>query len=729
MENKVAQRKKKVVKPTYATKRDYKVPMSTLGKARVNSDQNSLSKGRIDSNKSASRHRVFKHVPSAATIDKNNLKMTSNSTTRDKSVTRRVNLIKNNEPIIGWTSESSINKNYVSDRSKVPTKIPSISRHLVSNTAEATNKKSRFEGSLSPESKANFNFSRSNTQGKQKQHLFSPGDPIPQNLDSDRDFNENLNRANSEISILRQELVKKNNELLKLKKLGNKSKTPHGGFHSLSPNKSATSIQKKKIKSHLTIGNRRKVNERDKSNSQSDEYYETTKVSPTSSYSTSVYSKGISQIKSSQSCRQVDPENPVPVFHNKLQAVKESEEEQMTETFTKINKKFSQPQQKEISKKNTPRQNEKNLQRNDSRGTSRDRGSTNGSNSRRNKASANKTKGANKKSILSNNVNINFNISSKQKVAVNKEKVSENTILPKIDNKDINLPNINKNSDNVMKFDHSLVGFATKSLSKNGKLKIQKGKMNLNSTGNKNDLESNLNPKNSLINVPKKYQYRGKRLNIDNQSISSSAKSRITTESYKNQQMFHTKSGPIQTNEVLYMKSSDIQPLHKSRKIKLIDYRLKGVSSPSENTVMVGRDSEYNTHQDFTSANKTSMSRKVVNSRQTSSRSSVKPEKAEIKKKITSNKENIETQELIKKRLELLQLGEDDEAEFVNNRHKKQKEAKKSIPVSESVAQSRYAESQKCESEANIKNHVISIDSKMYGSLLQGNFSYRNLFR
>lgn len=723
MANKVTHRKKKVIKPTYATKRDYKVPMSTNGKVRVNSDQNSISKGRIDGNKSNSRHRVFKHVPSAATIDKNNLKLTSKSSTRDKSVTRRINLIKNKEPIIGWTSETSINKNIVSNRTKIPTKIPSISRHLVSNTAEANNKNSRFECSLSPESKANFNFSRSNTQGKLKQHLFSSGDPIPQNLDSDRDFDENLNRANSEISILRQELIKKNNELLKLKKLGNKSKTPHGDFHSLSPNKSATSVQKKKIKSHLTIGNKRKVSEREKSNSQSDEYYETTKISPTSSYNTSVYSKGISQIKSSQSCRQIEPDSSIPALQNNLQAVKESEEEQMTETFTKINKKFSQPQQKEISKKNTPRQNEKNLPSNDSRGTSRDRGSTNGSNSRRNKASANKTKMANKKTILSNNVNINFNISSKQKVAVNKDKISENTKLPKLDNKDLNLPSINKNSDNVMKFEHSLVGFATKSLSKNGKLKIQKGKMNLNSTGNKNDLASNLNAKNSLINVPKKYQYRGKRLNIDNQSISSSTKSRVTTESFKNQQMFDTKSGPIQTNEVLYMKSSDIQPLHKSRKIKLIDYRLKGVSSPSENTVIAGGDSEYNIHQDFTSANKNSISRKVVNSRQTSSRSSIKPEKVESKKKINSNKENIKTQELIKKRLELLQLGEDDEAEFVNNRNKKQKEAKKSIPVSESMAQSRHAESQKFESDTNIKNHVISIDSKMYGSLLQGNFN------
>ena len=52
----------------------------------------------------------------------------------------------------------------------------------------------------------------------------------------------------------------------------------------------------------------------------------------------------------------MEQENVSPCFvNNNLQAVKESEEEQMAETFTKMNKKFSQPQQKEISKKNTPR--------------------------------------------------------------------------------------------------------------------------------------------------------------------------------------------------------------------------------------------------------------------------------------------------------------------------------------------------------------------------------------
>jgi hypothetical protein len=134
--------------------------------------------------------------------------------------------------------------------------------------------------------------------------------------------------------MLRQELNKKNNELLKFKKfgsIGDRSKIPNGDFDRCIPNKTAASVQKRKIHSRLTNGNKRAVNERDRSNSQSDEYYETTKVSPKSSYSTSVYSKGISHIKSSQSCRLIEPEHPVPIQKLNLQAVKESEEEQMTQ--------------------------------------------------------------------------------------------------------------------------------------------------------------------------------------------------------------------------------------------------------------------------------------------------------------------------------------------------------------------------------------------------------------
>jgi hypothetical protein len=301
--------------------------------------------------------------------------------------------------------------------------------------------------------------------------------------------------------------------------------------------------------------------------------------------------------------------------------------------------------------------------------------------------------------------------------------------LSKIESQDLNLPNINKKIEGGMKFGNSLSGFATRSLSSTSKLKIQKGKLNLPNTGNKNDLVSNPIAKNSLINVPKKYQYRGKRLIIDNQSVSKSSKSRITSESFKNHNTFHTNSGPIntksgliQTDEASYMKSNDNHNSNKSRKLKLKDYRQKGFSSPSEDTVAVEGDSENNTNHDYNSVNKKIITQKVVASKQGSSRNSVKPEKVENKKKQISNKENIGTEELIKKRLELLQLDEDDEAEFLNKRTKKHKQAKISMSVSDSIAQSQYNESQQLESDINIKNKVLSIDSKMCGSLLQGNF-------
>jgi hypothetical protein len=729
----VTHKKKKTVKQSYSTKREYKVPISNNNKTKPDINQNSTSnsKVRLYSNKSNSRHRVIKHTPSAGTIDKTKLKLTSINTSHEKSVTRRGKLIKKKERAAGWTSESGINKNFVADKSKPQTKIPPISRHLMSVTAHTNATNSRFDGILSPDAKDNFNFSRSNTQGKIKWHLFSPGEPTPHRIDTDHDFSKHLVKANTEISMLRQELSKKNNELLKLKKfgsIGDRSRIPNGNIDTRSPNKTATSVQRRKIHSRPTNGNKRTVNERERSNSQSDEYYETTKVSPTSSYSTSVYSKGISHIKSSQSCRLIEPEQPVPFQNLNLQAVKESEEEQMTETFTKANKKFSQPQQKEIGRKNTPRQNDKNLMKNESRGTSRDRASTNGTNSRKSKALASNTKAINKKALVANNVNINFNLASKPKMTNAKNKTSENT-LSKIESQDLNLPNINKKIEGGMKFGNSLSGFATRSLSSTSKLKIQKGKLNLPNTGNKNDLVSNPIAKNSLINVPKKYQYRGKRLIIDNQSVSKSSKSRITWESFKNHNTFHTNSGPIhtksgliQTDEALNMKSNDNQHLNKNRKLKLKDYRQKGFSSPSEDTVAVEEDLENNTNHDYNSVNKKTITHKVVTSKQGSSRNSVKPEKIENKKKQISNKENIGTEELTKKRLELLQLDEDDEAEFLNKRTKKHKQAKISMSVSDSIAQSQYNESQQLESDINIKNKVLSIDSKMCGSLLQGNF-------
>ena len=82
-----------------------------------------------------------------------------------------------------------------------------------------------------------------------------------------------------------------------------------------------SSSRRSKLKSRATTGEGRKVSQiesQERSNSQSDEYYETTKVSPTSSYSTSVYSKGIPHIKSSQSCRKTDQESTTNYNTNNL---------------------------------------------------------------------------------------------------------------------------------------------------------------------------------------------------------------------------------------------------------------------------------------------------------------------------------------------------------------------------------------------------------------------------
>lgn len=137
----------------------------------------------------------------------------------------------------------------------------------------------------------------------------------------------------------------KNIELQKLKNFRkvDKCQTPSLNEEIKSPNKSSLSTRRAKQKSRAKTGDRQ-TNEQttdnmNKSNNQSDEYYETTKISPTSSMTGSVYSKGISQIKSSQSWRKLDQENHAVNFvTNNLWAVKESEEEQMAETFTKFGK-------------------------------------------------------------------------------------------------------------------------------------------------------------------------------------------------------------------------------------------------------------------------------------------------------------------------------------------------------------------------------------------------------
>jgi hypothetical protein len=304
----------------------------------------------------------------------------------------------------------------------------------------------------------------------------------------------------------------------------------------------------------------------DHSNSPSDEYYETTKISPASSVANSVYSignKGM-QTKSSQSCRNTQDGAQSALRINKLTAVKESEEEQMTETFTRLKKKFTQPQQKEISKKNTPRQKRKVTTTNPlsqpNRPISRE------TNSRENtRRTQNRSKSGAKK-LQNINPNFNFKIGAKKLGTLKHKQVSDPPEENQRQEKKVfNLPSINKNGENSLKFDHSLAGFATRSLSKNGSLKIKKAAIDANKAKPNLDLKNKAAPdskigfinQNALINVPKKYQFRGKRLNIDSQSITSSKNSKITTESVQ-KHVFHTKSGPIQVNEALHAPTNNM---------------------------------------------------------------------------------------------------------------------------------------------------------------------------
>lgn len=143
----------------------------------------------------------------------------------------------------------------------------------------------------------------------------------------------------------------------------------------------------------------------------------------------------------------------------------------MTETFTRLKKKFTQPQQKDITKKNTSGQKRKsNFNNQQPRTNSREnksqsREATNRSKLSRSKHSAKKVGNANP---------INFNISKQKLEMLNKNGSETKPEESKSLSKFINLPNINKNAENSSKIDHTLVGFATRSLSKNGSLKIKK---------------------------------------------------------------------------------------------------------------------------------------------------------------------------------------------------------------------------------------------------------------
>jgi hypothetical protein len=92
-----------------------------------------------------------------------------------------------------------------------------------------------------------------------------------------------------------------------------------------------------------------------------------------------------------------------------------------------------------------------------------------------------------------------------------------------------------------------------------------------------NNQPTNLNQNsNALINVPKKYQFRGKRLNIDSQTSTSSKTSQIVS---IQKPLSHTKSGPLQPNSAL--QTSNLSKNSKN-KIKLVNYQPNLLKSPDE---------------------------------------------------------------------------------------------------------------------------------------------------
>jgi hypothetical protein len=96
--------------------------------------------------------------------------------------------------------------------------MPLISRHLVSTTAHTSDANSGLDGL--PNNGGNVGMGRTNTQGKLKTNMFLTNNPRFQtNTPVDINNDENLQRAKSEISLLRKELKMKNNELQKLKKI------------------------------------------------------------------------------------------------------------------------------------------------------------------------------------------------------------------------------------------------------------------------------------------------------------------------------------------------------------------------------------------------------------------------------------------------------------------------------------------------------------------------------
>lgn len=88
-------------------------------------------------------------------------------------------------------------------------------------------------------------------------------------------------------------------------------------------------------------------------------------------------------------------------------------------------------------------------------------------------------------------------------------------------------------------------------------------------------------------------------------------------------------------------------------------------------------------------------------------------------------------EELNKKRLALLTMEDDEAQEFHAKKTQKKQQVQKSIPVAESVAKSRYksVENEDTDLDSDTKKaKVISLDSKVQGSLLHGEFNSKYLF-
>ena len=279
-------------------------------------------------------------VPTSESSRKNKIASRNSDLTkvsRDKSGGRKSKIKKNHKIINrGWTKSSHSNKQGDSEtmyqqlasdsrRLIMQTQIPLITRQIASNTAYPSTKNSRIENNKTPKNGEIAISARNRIQNKSKTKFFNHnGLKLQSHFASNTLYEDNLKRANSEIDLLKQELQQKNKELLKLKstdKFSDKCKTPHTNSDMISPNKLNLS-RRMKLKSRVKTGQPKVEIPEDldlnNSNSHSDEYYETTKISPTSSITNSAYSKGIPHIKSSQSCRNIKEDSTPAIANNDL---------------------------------------------------------------------------------------------------------------------------------------------------------------------------------------------------------------------------------------------------------------------------------------------------------------------------------------------------------------------------------------------------------------------------